>query len=188
MILDDDELEKRLNSPSNLVNTLKERLEKSAPRVKVIPMPNGGRREGDIAIPPMVRALIGSLASEESSYSVADTFGVSQPTANSASRGLVGNRFDSALKEQIVTPSRRDEAHSEALDMLMLTMNALKPKLQLAAKDDSLKAKDLSRIATDMAKVAGSMHSEETSKVSNLQVVIMAPPQKKESDYEYLEA
>lgn len=194
MILSDEELEKRLESPRNLVNVFKERLANiGVVTPKVLPLPVGGRREGDITIPPIVRELIGSLVNEgkggaETGTSVAETFGVSQPTASLASRGLVDDRFDSGLAAQV--KRKTSDAHNDALDMLMLSMEALKPKLKLGALDDSLKAKDLSRIATDMAKVVSSMKptEKEAGVTNNTQVILFAPPIKKESDYEFIEA
>lgn len=182
MILKDEEVDARLVSPSNLLNQLKEKLNQSSVTVK--PYPKGGRKEGDTAIPPLVRELISSLAQNEDQSSVADAFGVSQPTVSGASRGLVGDR-----KEFEVNDVKRDEAHELALDCLMSSLGALSPALEKAKVDQSISPTKLSRIAADMSKIATSIKGDKNSgTTNNTQVIIMAPTQKKLSDFDFIEA
>lgn len=176
MILKDEEVDLRLNSSGNLLNQLKDRL-------IVRPMPNGGRTAGSTSIPPLVRELIGSFDSE-SQVSVAEAFNVSQPTVSGASRGLVGDRKEFDKK----TETRIDEAHELALDCLMNSLKDMKPALDKSRLEGSLSPVKLSKIATDMSKIVSSIKGDKNAGITNnTQVIIMAPPQKKLSDYDFIE-
>lgn len=181
MILEETDALDRINSENNLINRL---------RVKILP--HGGRKEGQIAIPEPVRHLLGSLAneSEESQAQIAELFGVSQVTVSDAKRGLVGDRYDEDLDEsnEKVTKKTADDAHEAALDCLMDTLSGLSGKIK--TESSTLKAKDLSKIATDMSRVMGSLKPAEKSgdNINNTQVIVYQPVQRKEAQYEVIDA
>lgn len=177
MILKDEEVEARLDSPKNLLNQLKN------PTI-VKPIPTGGNKAGTKAIPPLVRDMIAGFKNENQS-DVAEVFEVTQATVSGARRGLIGNRLNEEAAVNKGAEDRTEDAHSLALDCLMETLTALGPKV----KDPNLKAKDLSRIASDMSKIVGSVRGEQDkSGKNNTQVIILAPQQKKLKDFDFIEA
>lgn len=155
-----------------------------------MPVPHGGRGSngnGASEIPPTVRKLLGTLAavSKESCKSIANTFGVTQPTVNKAARGLIGNRLDKALAADVEATSERslEEAHSAAIDCMMDSLTFLKPKL----KDPDIKARDLSRIATDMSRVTSNIQPKGEGN-NNVKVIFFCPEkQKTEKDYDVID-
>lgn len=181
MILEETDALDRINSVDNLINRLKVRV-----------LPHGGRKEGDIAIPEPVRHLLGSLAneSEESQAQIAELFGVSQVTVSDAKRGLVGDRYDEDLDESNQKSTKRtaDDAHDSALNCLMETLTGLGGKLKEESK--SMKAKDLSKIATDMSRVIGQLKPADKNgdQINNTQVIVYQPVQRKENQYEVIDA
>lgn len=174
MILKDEDVEKRLTSPNNLLNLIKNE------NVEVGTCPKGGRKPGDKSIPPLVRQLISGFGDEHQD-DVAEAFGVSQATISGARNNLVGDRFDPSIRQD---EEKTDNAHELALDLLMVSMGALKPKLL----DSDLKAKDLSRIASDMSKIVSSVRGNDDGKKNSLRVIILAPEQKSLTDFEFIEA
>lgn len=175
MILKDEDVEKRLTSPLNLVNKIKN------PNVDVLPCPKGGKTTGAKNIPPLVRELLGSFAGQEKDSDIADAFDVSTNLIQKSEKGLIGNRYEPSLKQE---DDRTDNAHEMALDLLMKSMGALGPKLL----DSDLKAKDLSRIASDMSKIVSSVRGNDDGKKNHLRVIILAPEQKSLTDFEFIEA
>lgn len=174
MIMSDEEVEARINSPSNLVN--------------VIHRKNHGRTPGATQIPESIRDLISITAnrSEESHKDIADTFGVGNKTISRSARGLVGERLDRSLQKvgQIARENREESAHEAALDVLMTSLKQLQPKLL----DPDLKAKDLSAIAANMSKVSNNTKITEDAKtINNTQVILFAPARRDLSKYEFQE-
>lgn len=180
MILKDEDVDERLDSPNNLINKLK---------VKVLP--HGGRKEGQLGVPDEVRKLIGGLAnaSDERQADIAKVFGVSQPTVSAAKRGLVGDRFDEEVSESNdeVKKATVEDAHESALNCLMDSLGSLGGKLK--EEKTTLKAKELSKIATDMSRVVGTLKpAEKEGNNSHTQVVVFMPVQRKENQYEVIDA
>ena len=187
MVLQDNEIEERLNSPKNLSTKL----------LEVRKLKEGGRKLGNTEVPPAVRSLIGSLAvqGEDSQKDIAEAFGVSQPTVGMSARGLIGNRVDASLKADIQEVEERvekkekasmDAAHQAALDVMLGSLGVLGSKLQNEA--ELMKPKDLSRIATDMSRIVSvATGQDKNSVVNNTKVVVYAPQQRKESSYETID-
>lgn len=185
MILDNEEADARLNNPNNLFLKIRE-----TPReklVEILPMPSGGRKEGDKAIPPRVRELLGSLAHEtdDTQKEIASVFGVSQVTVSDASRGLIGDRLDEDLAEKVdlSKDKKEDKAHNLALDALVGSLGIVNDKIKEV--DTPLKA---ARLASDMSKIVANLKGkEQPSAVSNVKVVLFAPSIKQETHYETAE-
>lgn len=175
MILSDDDIIERINNPKNL-----------AREVVVITKPSRpGRPEGSENLSMPMRELVGGLArSGIGQEDLEKEFGISQTVISQSSRGMIGSRLDADLAKSVRSKSedRLDIAHEAALDVLMESLKALKPKM----RDPEIKPQILSKIAADMSKVSGNMRGNSRDGMSgnSVQVVIIAPPQKKESDYE----
>lgn len=181
MILSDDEALARLGHGDNLANW------KS---VEVQRVPHAGRTTDSKAIPLEIRALIGGLARQgsDTNKEIAETFGVSAQTVSDASRGLVGNRRDEALEEKLKESDKTanekvETAHAAALDLMMESLIQMKPLLKEGAK-----LRDLSKTAADMAKIAGALKPAKEDDAPKVQVVLMSVNQRKESEYEVIDA
>jgi hypothetical protein len=182
MVLDDDEIEKRLHSEENVCNLI----------VKEIP--KGGRGVGDPNIPPAIRNLIGMITAtgDESQKSVGEEFGVTQAVTSVVSRGLIGatgkERVDNELLD-IVSKAREKktgEAHDLAMDALLGTLGTLNEQFADPVTRKFVKPQVLSKIATDMSKVVSNLKDKDASGVvNNTQVVLFAPPMRKESYYDF---
>lgn len=187
MILDDTEVESRLVNENNLC--------------VVIRKGSGLGGERKATIPGDIRALVGKIANEGSkSKDIEEEFGVSQATVSKSSHGLVGNRYDEALARAVSSGSERVEkeavdkntqAHESALDIVMLGLEAIKPRLVDAENLSGIKTKDLSRIVSDMSKVAGNLRggSKDEGSGSKTQVVVVINgARKNEDDYDAIVA
>jgi predicted transcriptional regulator len=199
MILDEDEALTRLNSENNLCNILKKQREDSddisfnsnrVSSVEVLPMPQGGRKAGDKAIPPMVRELLGSLAvsGSEPHTDIAKVFGVSQPTVSNSARGLIGDRFEEDLEEKVSETKERkkDKAHELALDSLLGSLGIVS---ELITTEAGLTATKAMRIAKDASQIISTLEGKDKNPLeSNVKVVLYAPTIKQENHYEVLDA
>lgn len=185
MILTDEEVEARLNSPENLIN-----------KVQILRIPIGGRGKGDLAIPPMVRGLLGSLSieSKESDTAIANIFGVSQPSVSNSARGLVGDRKDNDLAETIDTTrqtvkQKSEDAHNLALDSLMAALTAVGPKIVATAEESSIK--DLTRTAKDISTVITNIQrnkvNDKDGDANKTLVILHTTERRPESKYDIID-
>jgi predicted transcriptional regulator len=184
MILSEDEALARLENPNNLVNVLKNQVKNT---VTIMEVPHGGRKEGDKAIPPRVRELLGILTVEsgETQKEIASVFGVSQVTVSDISKGLIGDRLDEdlAIKIDKTKEEKRATAHDLALDALVGSLNAVGK--HVANIDNPHKA---ASIATQMSKVISNLEDKDKpADVANVKVILMAPVQKQERHYETID-
>lgn len=175
MILSDEEVEARIESPKNLCRVIEKRKQ--------------GRSQGATDVPESVRDLIAITAnkSKGTHQEVADVFNIGRSAVSKYSKGLVGDRLDRDL-QSVAKQSRSDreeEAHQSALDVLMTTMKQIQPKLL----DPDNKLKDLAIVASSMSKVANNMRNvdKEEKTINNTQVILFAPPNKKLNQYDFVE-
>lgn len=190
MILEDDEAKARLDSSLNLSTRLME----------IRKLKEGGRRLGDVSVPPALRSLIGSLAvqGDESQKDIAEAFGITQPSVSSYERGMVGNRRDSEIEEAIEKTEGKveeakqatiEEAHQAALNVMVSSLGVISKRLA-GESPGVLKTKDLSRIATDMSRIVSVATGQDKNNniINNTKVVVYAPQQRKETSYDIIEA
>lgn len=181
MLLNDDEVNQRLEHPDNLVNVIKS-------DVLVIPRNQNLKKPGDTQVPDRVRDLLGMMrrSSSESGKEIGETFGVSQPTVTAAGKGLIGDRFDPELAEKLDNAEDKNlnDAHGAALDVLMLSLKALRPRLV----SDDIKAKDLSRIATDMSRITANIKPKGEIEGPKVQVVLISTRTRSEREYDSIDA
>lgn len=185
MILTDEEVEARLTSPENLIN-----------KVQIVRIPIGGRKVGDVAVPPMVRGLIASLSleSKESDKEIGNIFGVSQPTVSNSARGLVGDRKEDSLDEVIDTTKqtlkqKSEDAHNLALDALMASLTAVGPKIVQAAP--GMQIIELTRTAKDLGNVVANIQRNkllDKDATENKTIVILHTTERRnESKYDVID-
>lgn len=187
MILEDSEVQDRIDSPLNLMN----RLDKAS-NVTVLPMKVNPKVE---EIPSRVKQLLGIITnkSDETQKEIGEVFDVTQVSLSTYSRGLIGERKDEELTRVIEQArsgeikkelSIEDKAHDQALDCMLECIIGVKSRL--TEVDNPTK---LSKIATDMSKIVSSLKpKDKAGDTNNTQVVIFAPQQKSESFYDSVTA
>lgn len=175
MILNDEEVFARLESPDNLVNLLRSDIKQS--NVEIRPTHKGHHQPN---IPPMVRALIAdvSLESNEKQKDVAATFGISQPTLS---------REVSANEGRTAKELKKDKAHEFALDSLIASLNTVKKHIEEPGV--LIPLKDAARLAKDMSSVVSNLEPKQDANqnVNNTKVILFAPNIHQESYYESVE-
>lgn len=180
MILTDEELESKLSSPDNLLNQLNS-------NVEVQRIEKNHKGVGDKNVPPMVRSLIASVAnsSDETQKEIGATFGISHTTVSKTARGLIDNRKDEALTKVIGgVKERLETAHDLALDNLVESLSVLGSKLDKIDKPEKLAA-----VAERMSNVVRSLTgNSKDDNVTSVRVILMAPVQKLEKNYEVIDA
>lgn len=166
MLLNDTELEARLNSTDNLIN----RLRRSAPaKTELVNPSRSGGIETDRELSSFLSVLNGNhhKPSRSQDYEI--------PSLPPNSSDLIEN-----LEDKIKTA----QVNHKALSVLDESLDLLRVKL-----DEVQNAKDLSRIATDMEKILnGSRISERESNRSSsgAGVIIYKPIMVNENHYESL--
>lgn len=165
----------RVNSPQNLLNKL-----------EIKKLHNGGRREGQNNLPPMIRELAAISARIDGPTEAAKDFGISRTHASRLSAGIVTHAKgqDSEFKETIdeAVQTKEEKAHDAALDRLLESIDLVANKAP-EIKD----AKTASKVATDMAKVISVLRPKGPLDGANInggaQIVIYAPQQKHVATY-----
>jgi len=206
MILSTKEIEKRLSSTNNLSQRLKQSRPGALPQPnypEVLPLTKPTRIDGDTShIPGPVRDLIAitSATSNEPNTSIANNFGTSQNTVSLMKRGLVGYRRDERTEEVLdkgkqlkkeqeeARQAKRDSTHELALDNLMATLKAIKPRLEGA---EPIKLEKLGTLATTMSNVVANLDKkkdEEAEEANKPKIILFAPTIKNESHYDIIEA
>ncbi len=209
MILTTSEVERRLNSPNNLIRKLPpasnsipiSSSECNPPEIKSSTKTT--KLDGDIkTIPEVVRDLISitSASSDETQKQVAEQFGVTSHTVSRLSRGLVGYKKDSRVKEVIDLATEKkkerkaalveksDTIHELALDSLVNTLTSFKAKV---GPETDLHPEKLSRMAASLSKVVANTrenNKEADEGRSQPRIILFAPNLRQESYYESVEA
>lgn len=186
MILSDNEIEERLNSPDNIVNIIKDRPVSIEGGLRVVPDDSLVGKRGP-AVPDLIRKLIANVAnkSDETQAEIGSVFSVGVPTVSNASRGLIHNRLDTELQD-IANKSREEKAetaHNLALDSLVATLGLVGQKL-----DTITTAKEATQIAVSMSNVVKNLKDKDDDgpKIKTL-VVIKMPDQHKESQFNVID-
>jgi hypothetical protein len=159
-IITQEAAEKRLTSPSNLVNTL-----------DVRPLPRGGGKVGMRWHNSDEKLDIAEASLTQSSREVAETFGVSPSTVERISR-------DPSLQPQL--GKKAEELRDLALDKLMASLGVIND--QTLSK---VSARDASMIAANMSKVVDRLSPKAAP--DNRVLVIYAPQQRDEKNFKVVD-
>ncbi|KKM00308.1 hypothetical protein LCGC14_1805730 [marine sediment metagenome] len=169
MEISEEEAERMLNNPKNLMNN-----------VRFVKLRKGGRNGGK-EVPKIIRELIGIAAHKDPAKVVAGEFGVSTSTVAAAKKGNVGvNRHDPELKDKIDTAvdeekkSVRDVALDRVAHMLATTITP-------ASLDGVTNPAKAVSIAKDLAAIADKVQTRGPN-VGNVVFMHMAR-EKAESEY-----
>jgi DNA-binding CsgD family transcriptional regulator len=168
MQIDAQELERRLNSPKNLVNTV---LVPSPAAAGIKVIPQEPRKNTPQVTDRETRILAGALAAQGESCSlVARELGLTEQQVHSAKY---------SQKPEIKEPIRNitERVRDLAIEKLMLAMG-----LMTEEKFDGVPLKDLSLIAANMSRVVEKMSARDAV-TNNFQLHIYAPQQRTESHY-----
>jgi len=164
MVIDNEELQRRLRSPKNIANLI----DKSYHCTK----PNGSTPRQ--RAPVLVRATAGALAKQTSVKEVSETFNLSPNVVREATHSTnpeVRERVDTAL----------DRVRELALDKLMESLGLL--------TEDKVKkstARDISVIAANMSRVVENVTPKQVG--GNVQLILYAPQrQASENDFTVVE-
>lgn len=166
MIINETQLMERLNSPSNFINQVEHR---------------GYTRNQNVSAyqPEFLREVeAGLIIQGEQGKDVAKAF---ETTPQAVSRYNNGKGLDENGK--IRMEERKGKARDKALDSLMNTLGLLDEDDGKKLKD--LGAKDLSIVAGNLSKVVEKMDSKGNIGLHNT-LIIYAPQQRKESDFEVI--
>jgi len=162
MILDREELERRLSSPKNLVNFLDR---------SCAPSHSPGAKARASVV---VRAVAGALAIQSSVPDVAENLGLTENVV----RGAVHSK-NPEIRDRITGATER--VRELALDRLLESLGLL-----TVEKVSSAGAKDISAIAANMSKVVDHVTPKQIG--GNVQLILYAPKgQQREEDYEIVE-
>lgn len=156
MIINEEKALERLYSPDNLINIRKM---------------TGGNKIGSRDIDPLTQTLAVETGLLTTQREAAEAFGMSQQNVSYLTHH--GKQVDrTSIKTNLET------AHSVALDVMLESLDLLKPKLSSVKK-----ATDLSKIAADMGRAIEKI-TPKNENVANVKVVVFRPNSKDESDYE----
>lgn len=161
MLIDNDELKRRVGSDRNILNGLvsDNSIHRSAhPSVK------------RARIPTPLKVVAGVLARQEGTVAVAQELGISTATVSRAKNGR-----DSSVEEAV------DEASSRIRD---LALEKVMQSLGIIGKEklSDCSAKDASIIAKNLAFVADKV-SPQSKSPTTVQLVVYAPQQRDEKQY-----
>jgi hypothetical protein len=141
-----------------------------------------GRRDGDKELPDFLRVLVGVGAKMSGSPAAAKAFGVSQPTALTASKGKRSPKGPDVpeLKESI--DGTIADARSKAVAGVMAALDLVPDKI-----DSSVKLRDLTSVAKDLAFVAEKLAPADEKAQKGNQVIFYMPKEKNVLDYDIID-
>lgn len=193
MLLTEDELKSRLDSPRNLANRFSRKREidvlevnKDSENEEGVKLEDRGvthidkgrhvGRAGVVFHPQEVKNLAGGLArSGMTTRAVAKQMGLSQQTVHDYSHGRDG-------AELPVVEDMAAKARDVALERLMETLGLLTPD-----KVAGCKAGEISTIATNMSRIAHNMTPHKEASDTNINLVVYSPQQRIEGGYKVIE-
>ena len=170
MLLDREEMERRLGSSKNLLNNLPPRDNS----VRVHPN-HGGRAIGSKNAPTSLKIIAGVLAKTEKVSEVAEALDLS-PKVVESSKNSKNEEIRSAVEH--TTERIRDMA----LEKLMASLGIINGET-LA----NVSAKDASTVAKNLAGVVNQLSPREQSGLGQVSLVLYAPKQRNEDHYNVID-
>lgn len=161
IIVDESEALARVSSPNNLTNKLVE--------VRKLHSNRTGRKE----IPPMVTALAVATSVVSTQKSAGETFGMTQGNVSYTKNHGKNEETQELIKKNV------DTVHEKALDGMMKCLDFLNPKLENVKK-----ATELASIASNLARVVEKTSPKDITNSTNVKVVVYAPRERTEDEYE----
>jgi adenine C2-methylase RlmN of 23S rRNA A2503 and tRNA A37 len=176
MFLTESEVNLRLSSTDNIVNRFgsSEFVKK---KITLATRVNSETLSKEVKEEIMVDLAV----SGETHKEISKNYGV---TRECVSRIAEGNRIDGVNKERVERKVAETLAAGRdlALDKLMKSLNLISDD-----KLDKLTAKDLSTVTSNLSNTVSRLSPKETAQPNQVQVIIHAPVQKTEKDYQVVE-
>lgn len=141
-----------------------------------------GRREGDKELPDFLRVLVGIGAKVEGSAQAAKAFGVSQPTALTASKGKRSPNAPAVPELKQAIDGTIADARSRAVDGVMAALDLIPEKI-----DSSVKLRDLSSVAKDLSFVVEKLSPPDEKMNKGAQVIFYMPKEREIIDYDVID-
>lgn len=187
MFVTDEEAERRLNHKDNLSLVLLKNHKLSASNGKGNKTNHKGSRKGVPDLTPFMRELIGTTAHLDTAKSTADAFGVSAHQAHNLKHGKLAQSgpVNPDLEKRIV--GNLLKAKDTAADIVMKTLglvNSQEGQIEIA----NLGVKDKMEVAGRAAGIIDKLTPKDRGNIDNsTKVVIFAPMQRKEAEFEVVE-
>lgn len=179
-VISDDELEAELESERPANNNSEQH------ECNVIDI-NRGRGQGNTEVPAPLRNVIGEEAITRTTTlkELARIFDVSPASVSAYKNGATStasyNRPDTQLSKHV--DSVKDKIKNKAQARILLAMSHI-----TAEKVEAAKLRDIAGLARDMSAVIKNMEDSKGQGNTNITYQIYAPRERKESDYEIVEA
>lgn len=174
IIVDDDKIEKRLNSEKNLALRLG--------KGNRINHENSGRNEGDKNLHPVLRSIISAAAQLDTAKNVSNNFNISPSHAHNLKHGrTIPN---GPINPEILNGKRKvlDNVRDKAIDILNESLGLIPEKI----KDSKLKVTQVSQVAKDMAHIIDKTTPNKERDLGPKVIIITAPIRQIET-YETIE-
>ena len=205
MFISDKELNKRLNDPGNLANrngsntigndgngnrrennnkiSRKEERVDIADKTAIIPLHNGGRRQGDKNLPEFMRNVIGVSANLDTIKNTANAFDVSPHHVHELKHAKKSNAQGQdedlmhSINKGLIVP------HNKAIDRLLVALKLSDESIE------ELETKDRVTVASQLASIADKTKPvlKEADGNSNVQLNIYAPKVLTKTNYNSIE-
>ena len=184
LIVDKEEMDKLLENGErrNITEVEDSQNQKQPDTVRVEKLHNGGRKNGDNNIPPLLREIIAKTAQFDTVKKTAEVFGVSHHHTQMLKHGSVGNTPSPVLKGKI--DGYLEDIQREASEKLLHTLGVITTGEVSAAN-----LKDKVFVADKLAGVIGKVRDKkgDISIGDGNQIVFYIPGQHKEEDYEVID-
>lgn len=187
MFVTDEEAERRLNHKDNLSLVLLKNQKLTGSNGKGNRTNHRGSRKGVPDLTPFMRELIGTTAHLDTAKSTAKTFGVSSHQAHNLKHGKLSQSgpVNSDLEKRIV--GNLLKAKDTAADIVMRTLGLVSSEAG-QAEIQELNVKDKMEVAGRAAGIIDKLTPKDRINQDNsTKVVIFAPMQRKETEFEVVE-
>lgn len=198
LIITEEEARQRLGNPENLANKHGFRIQdeynkqrENGPNndddqpVSIRPINNGGRREGDTNVPPVIRATAALLAqSGEPTREVAQALGVSKTSVDqykegNTSFGRPNRELRSILKQNM------EQVNEKAVTRLLKGLDFM--DFENNDKMAKLSYRDMSAILLNLGKLVDSKLASEGDTKDPTRLIIYAPAIRNEANFTVIE-
>jgi hypothetical protein len=180
MILTQEEIAKRLNSPDNLANVMRE--ESDNPKVKVVKWQGcvNGRPEGKPNLTEDEIIAAGVLARTMGNATAASVLGISPQTASNISHDNNGYRTSDKIDKAMDNITKM--AEEVAAEKLLVALGMItEDKLSVCS------AKDLSTVAMNMSRTIANVKPGEKNSGVKVSIIMHQPKPSREEHFEMIE-
>lgn len=177
IVVDDEKVERRLNSEGNLALKLG--------KGNRINHDDAGRNEGDKNLHPVLRSIISAAAQVDTAKNTAENFGISQSHAHNLKHGRTtpNGEVNPAIldgKKNIL-----DEVKTQASDILLKVLGLIPQKLD--EEKGKMKITQITQVAKDMASIVEKATPNKDRQDLGPKIVIITAPARDIKTYDTIE-